>query len=51
MGGGLGTYIHDRIAEWAVLGCRLHGIDIGFMLITVSWLILSMEIVRWMKVA
>ncbi|MEM2374218.1 MAG: hypothetical protein QXI11_07230 [Thermoproteota archaeon] len=49
MGGGLGTYIHDRIAEWAVLGCRLHGIDVGFALITVSWLILSVEIVRWLK--
>ncbi|MEM2830969.1 MAG: hypothetical protein QXZ14_12000 [Candidatus Jordarchaeales archaeon] len=49
MGGGLGTYIHDRIVESAVLGSRIHGIDIGFMLITVSWLILSMEIIRWLK--
>ncbi len=48
-GFGCGVFIHDRIAEWVRLGQRLHGLDIGFALIVVSWIILSIKMVRWLR--
>jgi hypothetical protein len=45
-GGGLGVYIHDRVAEWVVLGCRLHGIDVGLILIVASWVIIWLPLER-----
>jgi hypothetical protein len=45
-GGGLGVYTHDRVAEWVVLGCRLHGIDVGLILIVASWVIIWLPLER-----
>lgn len=48
-GAGTGVYVHDRIAEWARLGYRLHGLDIGFILVSAAWIIISFEFVKWLK--
>jgi hypothetical protein len=48
-GGGVGVYLHDRVAEWGTLHYRLHGLDVGVMCIAVSWAILSLEVVRWLR--
>ena len=36
---GTGIYIHDRIVQGPLLGYRLHGIDVGVMLIGLAFLI------------
>jgi hypothetical protein len=48
-GAGVGVYIHDRIVEWAVLECRLHGLDIGATLIALSWILISYDFIKWLK--
>jgi hypothetical protein len=48
-GAGCGLYVHDRIAEWGTLHYRLHGLDVGFILVFASWAILSFEVVRWLR--
>ncbi len=49
LGAGTGVYVHDRIAEWAKLGYRLHGLDVGFTLVFISWLLISFEFVKWLS--
>ena len=46
---GLGLFIHDRILEWGVLGSRIHGLDIGFILTCVAYIILTFDFVKWLK--
>jgi hypothetical protein len=48
-GAGAGVYLHDRAAEWATLGCRLHGLDVGAVLLALSWAVLSFELIKWLK--
>ncbi|MEM4975980.1 MAG: hypothetical protein QXT64_01495 [Desulfurococcaceae archaeon] len=48
-GAGVGVYIHDRIIEWAVLGYRIHGVDVGFAFTIISFILLSFEFIRWLR--
>lgn len=48
-GGGIALYIHDRICEWVKLESRLHGIDVGFALLVASFIIISYDLVKWLK--
>jgi hypothetical protein len=49
LGAGIGVYLHDRVAEWVTLGCRLHGLDVGAALLVLAWFVLSFEVVKWLK--
>ncbi len=49
LGLGTGIFIHDRILEWEVLSCRLHGIDAGFFLVFIACLLLSFNIISYIK--
>jgi hypothetical protein len=49
LGAGIGVYVHDRICEWHTLGERLHGLDIGFSLTVISWILVSFEFVKWLR--
>ncbi|MEM1820958.1 MAG: hypothetical protein QW517_10580 [Thermofilaceae archaeon] len=48
-GAGLGTFAHDRVAEWVVLGCRIHGLDVGFALVVIAFILASLEVVELLK--
>lgn len=48
-GSGMGVYVHDRIAEWVTLGRRLHGLDVGFALMVVAFILMSFDYVKWLK--
>lgn len=48
-GAGTGVYIHDRVTEWARLGFRLHGLDVGFALVFIAWVIVSFEFAKWLR--
>ncbi len=49
LGAGCGVYLHDRVAEWVTLGCRLHGLDVGFALVFIAWVLISFELIKWFK--
>jgi hypothetical protein len=51
LGAGAGVYLHDRIAEWTVLGQgqRLHGLDVGFALAVTAYVILTFDFVKWLR--
>jgi len=44
-GSGLGLFLHDRIVEWnkgEAFMARIHGLDIGVILICISFITLSL---------
>ena len=45
-GMGVSLYIHDRILQWTVLGSRLHGMDVGFVLVIIGALIEFYDFLR-----
>jgi hypothetical protein len=46
---GIGLFLHDRIIEWVILGRRIHGLDIGFILTCVAYVILTFDFIKWLK--
>jgi len=43
LGFSIGLYVHDRILQWKSFMARFHGIDVGFILCVIAWLIIGIE--------
>jgi hypothetical protein len=46
---GIGLFIHDRIVDWVKLECRIHGLDVGFILVFIAYVLLTFDFVKWLK--